>query len=132
MDRRQFVGAVVAGSVGLAGCSGGGAETPEGTDVVAGPNSNLIFEPAELTVSVGETVTWYFASSGHNVCGDPADHDEVSVPDDAEPFSSYDGNKFATVEQGDTYEHAFETAGDYHYVCIPHAPSMSGTIHVEK
>jgi plastocyanin len=33
--------------------------------------------------------------------------------------------------QGETYEHTFETPGEYRYVCVPHAPTMAGRVSVE-
>jgi len=129
--RRQLVRAVGIGAVaGLAGCSLGSGNVPDG-DIEVGTN---YFDPDSLTVEVGETVTWAFADPGHNVCGDPDDHDDVSIPDGAEPFTSYDGdNRGATVDAGETYEHTFETPGEYHYVCVPHAAvGMQGDIVVEE
>ncbi|PSQ09851.1 hypothetical protein BRC93_11690 [Halobacteriales archaeon QS_5_70_15] len=56
----------------------------------------------------------------------------VSLPDGAEPFASYspgDDPDVTLVERGGTYEHTFEVAGEYTYVCIPHADSgMMGTL----
>jgi len=129
--RRRFLGALSVGAaVGLAGCSLGSSEAPDG-DVEVGTN---YFDPDSLTVEVGETVTWAFADPGHNVCGDPGDHDDVSVPDDADPFSSYDGDSTGeTVDAGETYEYTFETPGEYHYVCVPHAAlGMEADIVVEE
>jgi len=129
--RRQFVSALGVGAVaGLAGCSLGSGNVPDG-DVEVGTN---YFDPGTYTVEVGETVTWAFADSGHNVCGDPDDHGDVSIPDGAKPFTSYDGdNTGSTVNSGETYEHTFETPGEYHYVCIPHASlGMQADIVVEE
>ena len=135
-SRRRFLRAVsttgalaVAGA--LAGCSENGKNTSG--DIIAGPNAKNSFEPAKLTISTGDTVTWRFDSPGHNVSGVPEDNDTVKLPDGAEPFASYeDGEKFSTVESGGTYEHTFETSGTYQYVCIPHASQgMVGTVIVE-
>jgi plastocyanin len=112
------------------GASGGG----ETTTVAAGPNGRLVFEPTQVEVSVGDTVVWEFKSAGHNVSAIPEDSEEVSIPSGATPFASYEsGNRYSVVEEGGTYEHTFETPGEYTYVCIPHVRSgMVGTVTVTK
>lgn len=115
----------------VAGCLQG-PSFPD-ADVIAGPDGDVVFEPAELSVSVGETVRWGFASSGHNVCCRPDDSDDVDLPTGAEPFASYGPTQSPRqlVAQGETYEHTFDVAGTYVYVCIPHVSrDMIGTIHV--
>ncbi|PSP80448.1 plastocyanin [Halobacteriales archaeon QS_1_68_20] len=141
-SRREFVSRVGAlGVIGaLAGCTGGDGDDDEngnsgdGDTVVAGPGGDLVFDPDSITVSVGDTVTWEFDSPNHNVSANPDHADQVEIPDGADPFASYDGdNKFATVSEGETYEHTFETAGTYTYVCIPHAGAgMVGEVVVEE
>lgn len=129
--RRSVLRTLGVGSVALGGCLSGDSGPPSGTDVVVGPDTRLVFEPETLTVGVGETVTWYFDSASHNVCGVPEDDSTVRLPDGAEPFASYDGNPGTVNPQGETYEHTFETPGEYRYVCVPHAPKMAGRILVE-
>jgi len=134
VGRRGALVAVATGLVGgLAGCSLG-PSFPD-ADVVAGPNSDAVFEPAELTVAVGDTVTWGFASAGHNVSCRPADSERVELPDDADPFASYgpsESPQGSLVPRGETYEHTFDVPGEYAYVCIPHVGrGMVGTIRVE-
>ena len=151
----RSTGAVLAGA-GLAGCIGdseptenggggeeatttatgggeGGGEDGGDNSVAAGPNGNLVFEPEELTVSVGDTVTWEFASPGHNVYAYD-DQEQVQLPEGAEGFGSAPkGEKFQTKPEGGTFEHTFETAGTYQYVCVPHVSSdMIGTVVVEE
>lgn len=119
-------------TLGLAGCGGSGGGPPAETDVVAGPDGRLRFDPETITVSAGESVTWYFASAGHNVSCVPDHHEAVALPDGAEPFASYEGdNRYRTDAQGTAYSHTFETPGEYRYVCIPHAPGMAGSVIVE-
>ncbi|CQH44245.1 halocyanin [Halobacterium hubeiense] len=156
-SRRRFLASTaVVGAAALAGCSGGGggdgggdgggeetteAQTTEsggssgGENVVqVGPGGQLVFEPEEITVSTGDTVTWEFASPSHNVCAYPEMNDEVSIPDGASGFGTMEqgGDSFALVSQGETYEHTFETPGEYTYVCVPHVGSdMIGTVIVE-
>lgn len=138
MRRRTLLRAVGGVSLaGLAGCSGdggGGTPTPGENEVLAGPGNSLSFVPETITVSTGTTVTWRFESPAHNVSCVPGHNDAVSLPDGAEPFASYDGDdKFATLPEGETFEHTFEVAGTYDYVCIPHVTSgMTGTVRVTE
>ncbi|MFB6269991.1 MAG: plastocyanin/azurin family copper-binding protein [Halobacterium sp.] len=157
-SRRQFVVSTGAVSVAaLAGCTGGGGgdgggdettEAPETTTsggggggsggsntVKVGPGGQLKFDPEEITVSVGDTVTWEFVSPSHNVCAYPDMHEKVSIPDGASGFGTMEqgGDAYALVDQGETFEHTFETAGEYTYVCVPHAASnMVGKVIVEE
>lgn len=90
------------------------------------------FDPKEVTVEQGETVTWVFEAPTHNVSAIPDHANYNEVPEGAEPFASYeDENTFETVEEGETFSHTFETPGTYKYVCIPHKTSMRGTVIVE-
>jgi plastocyanin len=125
---------VTTGFVGsLAGCTWDPSFSD--ADVIAGPDGQLVFEPAELTVAVGGTVAWGFPTSGHNVACRPNDSDEVRLPDDAEPFASYgpdESPRRSLVPRGETYEYTFHEKGTYEYVCIPHVnQGMKGTIHIE-
>ena len=83
-----------------------------------GSGGNLIFEPNELTVSVGDTVTFVNGDlPPHNIMF--AGHEELSHPDLA--FMS--GEKFPVT---------FAEAGDYEFQCDPHAGAgMKGVIHVQ-
>ena len=131
--RRSFLSTVGLGAVASAGCSGRSGPTPG--DVVAGPDGRLVFEPAERTIEVGDSVTWYFETAGHNVCARPADSEMVRLPEGASPFSSYgaDESAMTLAPQGETYQHRFERSGAYQYVCIPHQSSgMIGRVIVEE
>lgn len=136
-SRRRFVAtAGAAGIAALAGCSGGDGDGDGGDETVVevGPDGSLAFEPEEVTVSVGDTVTWDFVSPSHNVSAYPDMDENISIPEDASGFGTMEegGDSFATVEQGETFEHTFETAGEYTYVCVPHVSSdMIGTVVVE-
>jgi plastocyanin len=134
LSRRAVLVGVMAG---FAGCTSGILDDPSfpEADVIAAPDNELVFEPDELTVSTGETVRWGFASGGHNVSCRPGDADAVVLPDGAAPFASYGPEQdpeVTLVSRGETYEHTFEVAGQYTYLCVPHADAgMVGTINVE-
>lgn len=79
-----------------------------GTDVtIAGDK----FSPAELTVKVGDTVTWTNLDS--------VNHTIV-----------FDTFQSTSLKKNDTYRHTFDTAGTFAYVCSIH-PFMKATIIVK-
>jgi plastocyanin len=150
-------GFAVAGAAGKApsmaaetGDDGGGdPELSGGPNVVSGVPDDadhvvsmqaVAFEPAELTVSVGDKVAWEWAAGeAHNVVA-YAD----GIPDDATYWASggFESEAAArtgwengegAVQSGQAYVHTFETAGEHAYVCVPHeAAGMEGTIIVEE
>ena len=135
MNRRDFLVAtstVAGGSVAAAGTaaaqqngsggntSGGSASGGGGSETVAvGAGSGLSFDPEELTIAPGTTVTWEWTGQGgaHNV-----------VADDG-AFDSGD------PEEGDdiTFSHTFPDTGEFPYHCEPHQEvGMVGTITVQE
>ena len=140
MDRRTYLrvsGVALAG--GLAGCGGSSSgDTPTTQGNLVEMTDDLVFEPAEITVDVGETVTWENVGSvPHSVT---AYEDEI--PDGATYFASggFDSESAAreaypnegAIGGDETYEHTFETAGEFQYFCIPHESGMKGTVVVES
>jgi len=92
--------------------------------------NGLRFEPAELTIQVGDTVEWRNVSNiPHTATADPsmaADPDNVDLPPGAESFDS------KLMRGGRTYRRTFDTPGEYRYVCVPHERSgMLGRIVVK-
>jgi plastocyanin len=73
---------------------------------------NFTFQPAELTVKVGTTVTW-------------KNHDDI-------PHTVVSAGKFRskTLDTDDSFSFTFTAAGDYKYFCSLH-PHMTGMIKVE-
>jgi plastocyanin len=133
MDRRAFL----AGTAALAaGCLGRG----ETGDYDVGMTLDS-FDPEELTVPVGTTVVWENTSSrGHTVTAY-----EGSIPDGAEYFASggfeseteardaWQNEEGGIFYGGETFEHTFEVAGTYGYVCLPHErDGMVGSVIVEE
>lgn len=110
-----------------AAASGAASEPPAlGAAAVRMVDGNA-FEPADITVSSGETITWTNASGSiHTVTDDPDNPLglEHILPDGAEPFNS--GN----IAPGGTFELALEVPGTYEYTCALHR-NMSGTITVD-
>ena len=87
-------------------------------EIQMGKDGMLVFAPCELTVSVGDSVTFVNNElPPHNVMF--AGHDELSHNDLA--FSP-----------GESFEVTFHEAGDYNFQCDPHAGAgMKGVIHVQ-
>ena len=87
-------------------------------DIQMGAGGNLVFEPNEVTINAGETVTFTNGElPPHNVIF--AEHEELSHPDLA--FMS-----------GEQFPVTFAEAGDYEFQCDPHAGAgMKGVVHVK-
>ena len=86
-------------------------------DVMMGADGNLVFEPAEVSISSGESV--HFVNNmlpPHNVIVE--DHPELS----------HEGLLFAP---GESFDVTFTDAGDYTFWCAPHkGAGMIGQAHV--
>lgn len=125
--KRLFSLAVVAlalvALVALVGCSSSTpATTPATTPSTSSGSSsssagtavsiaNFAFNPADVTIKVGDTVTWTNNDSvAHTVTG-----------------TGFDSGSLA---QGKTYSHKFDTAGTFDYHCSVH-PSMTAKITVQ-
>jgi plastocyanin len=112
---------VVAAALVLAACGGGSAspttsEGDGGAPAVAGAVTivDFGFEPVELSVPVGATVTW--TNTGN------ATH--TVKWSDGTPES-------AGLANGDTYQRTFDAVGSFGYVCGIHG-SMAGTVAVSQ
>jgi plastocyanin len=75
--------------------------------------ADFAFDPGDLSVSVGDTVTW--------TNDDDTDH---TVTSDDDVFDS------DNLGGGDTFEQTFDEAGTFAYPCSIHS-QMTGTITVE-
>ncbi|MDQ3952302.1 MAG: plastocyanin/azurin family copper-binding protein [Actinomycetota bacterium] len=115
-------------------CSGDAAPGEATVEMVEGQR----FQPAELLVAAGTTVTFVNDSAeAHTVTA----YDD-GIPEDADYFSSSgseseddarDDLADGLVGQESTYEVTFGAPGTYEYFCIPHEDrSMRGTIVVEE
>ena len=71
----------------------------------------LVFEPAEITISAGDSVTWVNnVGYPHNVV---FDEDEIPEGVDVDGISHYD----LLNGKGDVVSSTFDTAGEYSYYC---------------
>ena len=108
----------------------GGQGLPDKEAVVHMTNS-MRFVPAEVRITVGQSVVWMNISSlVHTVTADPAlakNSADAQLPKGAQPFNS--GN----VVPGQTFRHVFDVPGTYRYFCIPHeGMGMVGTVIVKE
>lgn len=115
----------------MSACAGSGDATVKMT-------ADQRFEPAQLTVRAGETISFRNTSSEtHTVTAYGQ-----GLPEGAGYFSSGDlpseeaaRNNLGTalIARGGSYELTLEQPGTYRYFCIPHEEAgMKGTIVVER
>tara|TARA_R100001463_G_scaffold117088_1_gene172598 strand:+ start:69 stop:449 length:381 start_codon:yes stop_codon:yes gene_type:complete len=87
-------------------------------EIQMGSGGNLVFEPNEITIDAGETVTFVNnALPPHNIIVDGrADLSRESL----------------MFSPGETQEIVFADAGDFNFKCAPHeGAGMKGVIHVK-
>ncbi|MBI2630201.1 cupredoxin family copper-binding protein [Candidatus Pacearchaeota archaeon] len=73
------------------------------------------FNPSEITINKGETITWTnYDSAPHTITSDS--NKALDSP---------------TLNQGETFSYTFETSGNYNYHCSFHS-SMKGKIIVRE
>ena len=85
------------------------------------------FDPAELTIKVGDTVRWVNECEEGVACVHSAQAYSDKIPGGAEAFDSG-----LLTAQGQTYEYTFTVPGEYEYFCLPHeALGMKGKIIVQ-
>lgn len=91
---------------------------PEGSGVPGCEENNACYIPADISISVGDTVTWSN--------DDTAAHTVTSGLASEGPDGNFDSSLFMA---GATYEVTFDEAGEYPYFCMVH-PWMVGTVTV--
>ena len=96
----------------------GTISVPSGSSVPGCDETNECFIPAEVTVNVGETVTWSN--------DDSAAHTVTSGTPAGGPDGTFDSSLFMADT---TFSHTFDNAGEYNYFCMVH-PWMTGKIQV--
>jgi plastocyanin len=138
MRRREVLATI--GATLLGGCSAAGSSNSEDGEFDVGMTA-VAFDPAGVTVSVGETVVWRNTSTrAHSVTayGD-------ALPDGAAYFASggFESESAArdgwanglqgNIDSGEDYTHRFGVPGTYEYFCIPHERSgMVGRVVVKE
>jgi plastocyanin len=123
-SRRNALGraaAAMAAMIGAPSLVSAGGAIKMGSD-----EGKLVFEPSDIAICKGDTVTWTNNKAGpHNVvfsdgdCPDGFDTEENSMDD-------------VIGEAGGTFSFKFDIAGSYKYRCAPHAGAgMIGAITVK-
>src|SRR5216683_8194940 len=76
------------------------------------------FEPAQVTISAGESVEWKnVGNEVHHATSDPSlaiKKTDVTNPSGATPFDS------GFLRPGETFTHSFPKPGVYKYACVVH------------
>lgn len=123
--RRWGLTALVAGTVVIGATACGGDDEPTGSDGAA-PGataggvaevaiSGFLFQPGDLTVAAGTTVTWTNEDRAPHAIQDESDLAAEESPD---------------LARGDTFRLTYDEPGTYPYLCGIHN-YMTGTITVE-
>ncbi|WP_144730710.1 plastocyanin/azurin family copper-binding protein [Candidatus Nitrosocosmicus arcticus] len=87
--------------------------------------TDTAYSPNPVEVTVGQTVVWTNDDSAfHTVTSGPA-----GAADAGKVFDSGLTGPTALTSKGKTFEHTFDTAGEYPYFCTLH-PAMVGTVMV--
>lgn len=96
---------------GFSGCGSAGEEEDVPVDENTVVIENYKYQPAEITIQSGETVTWINKDTvRHNAKGDNFDT--------------------SLLGKGESSQLTFEEAGTFDYHCTPH-PYMTGKVIVE-
>jgi plastocyanin len=106
-----------------------GVRSPTGAifDVTVGGGTGTQFVPDTVNISVGDTVRWTWANSGHSVTSG------MPCAADSQFCSPNDTNCPAEVlsNMGTVYQHTFAVPGSYSYFCFSHcALGMTGVVNV--
>ena len=85
------------------------------------------FEPSTITISQGDTVTWTVTES----IGEPHSVTSGTPEDSGKVFDSGtagSNNSFKLRDNGATFEHTFNDAGEFLYYCVIHPAEMTGKV----
>src|SRR6266581_3727701 len=107
--------------------SGVPSATSTTVDVTVGGGNGFQFVPDTVNISVGDTVRWTWANSGHSVTsGPPCQADsQYCSPDDMNCAAGILSN------MGTVYQHTFGASGRYSYFCAAHCViGMTGIVNV--
>jgi plastocyanin len=103
-------------ALGGVGCAGSSNLTPKASAPKSAASGvvtikNIAYNPAQITIRAGETVTWRFddAPTPHTVTAN--DH-------------SFDSGTMTTGQ----FSRRFDTPGTYSYMCLVHPTQMTGTV----
>src|SRR5579864_6088559 len=115
-------------------------EGPRAWFLTAGANERgeainaLDFFPNNITIDVGDSITWTVGGNAHTVTFFA--HLHVPRFPEGKPFggSTYNGDVYTSsgfLAPGQTYTLTFTKAGSFPYECLFHSPVMMGTVTVQ-
>src|SRR5262245_34496304 len=107
--------------------SGVPSATSTTVDVTVAPGANFTFDPSTVNISVGDTVRWTWAASGHSVTSG------AGCTPDGQFCSPNNMNCSAGTlnNAGFVYTFTFAQAGSFSYFCIVHCNlGMTGSVNV--
>ncbi len=133
---RPLVTAVALGALALTAACGGNS-SPAGTSSPAGAGAAapgatvkiplLSFDPANVMVKVGQTVTWV---NGNNIDHILVEGTYQTGSDGLRSSETNDGAfKLSVAKKGDTVRHTYDKAGTFPYYCTIHK-GMNATVTV--
>jgi len=96
---------------------------PAGTSVPGCEDTNECWLPAEISIGVGETVTW----SNDDTAAHTVTAGDLKVDSDAVGLDFPNGFDSSLFLAGTTFEVTFDTEGTFPYFCMVH-PWMAGTV----
>lgn len=100
------------------------SQNPYIVKMVSTADGRHFFDPAELTIRVGETVRWVNECEEGIACVHSVQVYPGKIPAGAEAFDSG-----LLTERGQSFEYTFTIPGEYEYFCLPHEPfGMKGKI----
>ena len=117
LDRRRSRVALAAGLLAFAAATVAPVLAAEVDVAIVGTR----FEPATITISQGDTVTWTVEQS----IGEPHSVTSGSVEDAGTLF---DSGSSGLRNDGESYQHTFTEAGEFDYFCIVHPVQMTGKV----
>ncbi|MGH2614163.1 MAG: cupredoxin domain-containing protein [Thermomicrobiales bacterium] len=135
---RPAIGAVAAQDAATASPAASPAASPVASPVTAltvTMTTQLRFDPQEVMIKRGETITWVNASPiPHTTTGDPSRNPvKETRPELAQLPPGAEGWDSGLLNEGQSFSHTFTVVGEYKYFCIPHVLSgMLGTIAVQE
>ncbi len=102
-------------------------DMPVGAGVPGCEENSMCYTPTNLTVHVGDTVTWINSDGSipHTVTAGWPDSDAIGVD-----YPGGNGFDSDFMPGGAAFEHTFEAPGEYDYYCQLH-PWMIGSVNVE-
>lgn len=108
------------------------AQTTHTVGVTGNSPENYAFNPDELSIEAGDTVSWCFdAAAGESPpCAEIDNLHDVQIKDESGTEIAKSDYFGPSNGEEAVFEYTFEEEGEYTYVCTLHATTMHGTLTV--